>query len=119
MLTAEENVALPLSIAGHKPDEEWSATRCGEAFTIRTPAGEPRHLRVVGVFQPPRLYELLGAIVISKDAFDRKFARPANQLTLVDGSVSKAALERSLAPIRTRRSRTRTSSSRASRASRR
>ncbi|HYX89055.1 MAG TPA: FtsX-like permease family protein [Gaiellaceae bacterium] len=71
--------------------------RLGESFTVRTPAGKPLHLRVVGIFQPPRLYELLGAIVISKDVFDRSFARPANQFTLIDGSVSKAALERSLA----------------------
>src|SRR5919204_589255 len=41
--------------------------RLGESFTVRTPAGKPLHLRVVGIFQPPRLYELLGAIVISKD----------------------------------------------------
>jgi putative ABC transport system permease protein len=51
----------------------------------------------VGIFQPPRLYELLGGIVISQQAFDRNFARPGNSLTLIDGSLSKAALERSLA----------------------
>ena len=69
----------------------------GDAFTLRTPAGKPMHLKVVGVFQPPRLYELLGGIVISQRAFDRNFARPGNQLTLIDGNVSRAALERSLA----------------------
>jgi putative ABC transport system permease protein len=52
---------------------------------------------VVGVFQPPRLYELLGGVVISKETFDRNFARPGNQLTLIDGSVSREALQRSLA----------------------
>jgi putative ABC transport system permease protein len=52
---------------------------------------------VVGVFQPPRLYELLGGIVISQQAFDRSFARPSNSLTLIDGPVSRSALERSLA----------------------
>jgi putative ABC transport system permease protein len=71
--------------------------RLGEPFTLRTPAGKPMHLKVVGVFQPPRLYELLGGIVISKQAFDRNFARPGNQLTLIDGTVSKQALEQSLA----------------------
>jgi putative ABC transport system permease protein len=69
----------------------------GQPFTLRTPAGKPLHLRVVGVFQPPRLYELLGGIVISQQAFDRNFARPGNSLTLIDGSVSKSGLERALA----------------------
>jgi putative ABC transport system permease protein len=69
----------------------------GDAVTLRTPAGKPIHLSVVGVFQPPRLYELLGGVVISKETFDRNFARPGNQLTLIDGSVSREALQRSLA----------------------
>jgi putative ABC transport system permease protein len=69
----------------------------GDAFTLRTPAGKPLRLKVVGVFQPPRLYELLGGVVISQQAFDRSFARPSNQLTLIDGAVSRSALQRSLA----------------------
>jgi putative ABC transport system permease protein len=69
----------------------------GDAFTLRTPAGKPLHLKVVGVFQPPRLYELLGGVVISQRAFDSSFARPSNQLTLIDGNVSRSSLEQSLA----------------------
>jgi putative ABC transport system permease protein len=69
----------------------------GDAFTLRTPAGKPISMKVIGVFQPPRLYELLGGVVISQHAFDSNFARPSNQLTLLDGSVSRSALERSLA----------------------
>jgi putative ABC transport system permease protein len=69
----------------------------GDAFTLRTPSGKPLALKVVGVFQPPRVYELLGGVVISQHAFDRSFDRPSNQLTLIDGNVSRASLERSLA----------------------
>jgi putative ABC transport system permease protein len=69
----------------------------GDAFTLRTPAGKPLRLRVVGTFQPPRVYELLGGVVISQRAFDRAFQRPSNQFTLIDGNVSKASLEQSLA----------------------
>jgi putative ABC transport system permease protein len=69
----------------------------GDSFTLRTPSGKPLDLKVVGVFQPPRLYALLGGIVISKQAFDRTFARPGNQLTLIDGPVSRQALQHSLA----------------------
>jgi putative ABC transport system permease protein len=68
----------------------------GDPFTLLTPAGTPLPLKVVGVFQPPRLYELLGGVVISQHAFDRTFARPSNSLTLIDGNVSRSALERSL-----------------------
>jgi putative ABC transport system permease protein len=71
--------------------------RMGQALTVRTPAGKPLHLRIVGVFQPPRLYELLGGIVISQRAFDQNFERPGNSLTLIDGTVSKSGLERALA----------------------
>ena len=69
----------------------------GDAFILRTPTGRPLALKVVGIFQPPRIYELLGGVVISQHAFDRTFDRPSNQLTLLDGSVSRSALERSLA----------------------
>jgi putative ABC transport system permease protein len=69
----------------------------GDAFTLRTPSGKPLALKVVGVFQPPRIYEVLGGVVISQHAFDRTFARPSNQLTLLDGDVSRATLQRSLA----------------------
>ncbi|HSB38720.1 MAG TPA: FtsX-like permease family protein [Gaiellaceae bacterium] len=71
--------------------------RLGDAFTLRTPSGKPLALKVVGVFQPPRVYELLGGVVISQHAFDRTFDRPSNQLTLIDGDVPRTALERSLA----------------------
>ncbi len=69
----------------------------GDPFTLRTPSGKPLALKVVGVFQPPRLYELLGGVVISQQAFDRTFERPSNQLTLINGSVSRSTLEHSLA----------------------
>ena len=49
----------------------------GDAFMLRTPAGKPMHLHVVGVFQPPTLYELLGGVVVCQQAFDRDFAAAA------------------------------------------
>jgi putative ABC transport system permease protein len=41
--------------------------------------------------------EVLGGVVISRAAFDRTFARPANSLTLIDGSPTQAGLDRALA----------------------
>ena len=71
--------------------------RVGDSFTLRAPNGKPVHLVVAGVFQPPRLFELLGGVVISQHAFDSTFARPSNSLTLIRGNHAKAALERSVA----------------------
>jgi len=69
----------------------------GDAFTLRSPAGRPVRLTVVGVFQPPRVMELLGGVVISKDVFDRTFPRPTNSLTLIKGSPTQVGLDEALA----------------------
>jgi putative ABC transport system permease protein len=69
----------------------------GREFTLRSSAGTPRRFTVAGIFQPPRVMELLGGVVVSQQAFDGMFPRPANKLTLVSGSVSRAALESALA----------------------
>jgi putative ABC transport system permease protein len=69
----------------------------GDGFTLRSPAGKPVRLTVAGIFQPPRVMELLGGVVISNDAFDRTFPRPTNSLTLIKGSPTQAGLDRALA----------------------
>jgi putative ABC transport system permease protein len=69
----------------------------GDTFTLRSPAGKPVRLTVAGIFQPPRVTELLGGVVISQAAFDRTFTRPSNSLTLLEGSPSQAGLDKALA----------------------
>jgi putative ABC transport system permease protein len=69
----------------------------GDSFTLRSPAGKPIDLTVAGTFQPPRVMEVLGGVVISNAAFDRTFARPSNSLTLIEGSATQAGLDRALA----------------------
>src|SRR5437899_12525454 len=52
----------------------------------------------VAVFlQTPHVMEDLGSVVISREAFDRTFARPSNSLTLIDGSPTQAGLDQALA----------------------
>jgi putative ABC transport system permease protein len=68
----------------------------GDRFTLLTSSGRRLALRVVGVYQPPRVAELLGGVVISQAAFDRSFTRPANTLTLVRGG-DRASLANALA----------------------
>ena len=68
----------------------------GERFTLRNPAGDPVELAVAGIYQPPRVGELLGGVVMGRELFDRSFPRPQNQFTLVRGS-SQEALEQAVA----------------------
>jgi putative ABC transport system permease protein len=69
----------------------------GDGFTLRSPAGRPLRLTVAGIFQPPRVMEVLGGVVISREAFDRTFPRPSNSLTLIEGSPTRAGLDKALA----------------------
>ena len=69
----------------------------GDSFMLRSPAGKPVRLTVAGIFQPPRVTELLGGVVISQAAFDRTFTRPSNSLTLIEGSPTQAGLDKALA----------------------
>ena len=69
----------------------------GDQFVLLSPSGDPLSLRVVGFFQPPRIAELLGGVVISQSAFDATFPRPQNSFTLIDGEPTKAGLQKALA----------------------
>jgi putative ABC transport system permease protein len=80
----------------------------GDNFTLRSSAGKPIGLTVVGIFQPPRVAELLGGVVISQQAFDRTFARPSNSLTLINGSPTQAGLDKALAAFPDAKAQTKT-----------
>jgi putative ABC transport system permease protein len=69
----------------------------GDTFTLKTSALKPLRLKVLAIFEPPRLAEMLGGVVISQEAFDRNFPRPLNAFTLVSGPVSSDALEQAVA----------------------
>jgi putative ABC transport system permease protein len=69
----------------------------GDGFTLRAPNGHPVRLTVAGIYQPPRVMELLGGVVVSKKTFDATFPRPSNSLTLIDGTPTQAGLDKALA----------------------
>ncbi|MGE5690274.1 MAG: ABC transporter permease [Pseudomonadota bacterium] len=75
---------------------EANGLSVGDRFRLRTPHGNGVDLRVAGLYQPPRAAELLGGVVVSREAFDRTFPRPQNQMTLVRGG-TQAELERAVA----------------------
>jgi putative ABC transport system permease protein len=69
----------------------------GERFTLVGSGGDPVSLHVAGFYQPPRIAELLGGVVVGKHAFETAFPRAQNAFTLIDGAPTKAGLEKALA----------------------
>ena len=58
----------------------------GDSLVLKTPSGKSIPVVVRGIFSPPKLDPLLGAIVISQRLFDSTFARPGDAFTLVQTS---------------------------------
>jgi putative ABC transport system permease protein len=65
----------------------------GDALPMQSPSGERRTLVVRGVYDPPQIDAMLGAITISQASFDDVFPRPTNQFTFLEaGPGQKTAL---------------------------
>ena len=56
----------------------------GERLSIVTPAGEKRTLVVRGVYDPPKVSQLLGDVSMTQHAFDTAFTQPQNSFTFLD-----------------------------------
>jgi putative ABC transport system permease protein len=69
----------------------------GDRFVLRSAAGERLRLVVGGIYQPARLAEVTGGVVIGQRTFDSFVPRPQNAFTLLRGDVSRQRLERALA----------------------
>src|SRR4029450_11830494 len=48
----------------------------GAGFVLLSPSGDPVSLRVAGFYQTPRIYEVLGGVIIGQHTFDATFSRP-------------------------------------------
>jgi putative ABC transport system permease protein len=75
----------------------------GSRFLVVTPSNRHVFFTVRGVFKPPSLGSLLGAVAISQAAFDSAFPRAKNQYTYVDvrgkpSAATATALKRALKP---------------------
>src|SRR4051812_24060122 len=69
----------------------------GEQFILVGSGGDPVSLHVAGFFQPPRVAELLGGVIVSQSAFETAFPRAQNSFTLIDGTPTQAGLEKAVA----------------------
>ena len=66
----------------------------GERLSLQSPSGEERTVVVRGIYDPPRIDELLGDVSISQRAFDDAFPQPKNAFTFLDGRPeAKTALD--------------------------
>jgi putative ABC transport system permease protein len=69
----------------------------GDRFELRSPSGEAISLRAVGFYQPPRVAELMGGVIVSQHSFDMAVPRAQNGFTLLAGEPTRAGLEHALA----------------------
>jgi putative ABC transport system permease protein len=56
----------------------------GDTISILTPSGATLERQVVGLYEPPPFYPLLGGVSITTQTFDSYFERPRNQFTFVN-----------------------------------
>jgi putative ABC transport system permease protein len=56
----------------------------GERLSIQTASGAKQAVVVRGVYDPPEIDQMLGAITIGQQAFDKVFPQPKNRFTFLD-----------------------------------
>ncbi len=62
----------------------------GDHFTLQTASGDALKLTVAGIYDPPKLDQILDGIVIARSTFDRAFPRPQDRYVFVNGSTPAA-----------------------------
>ena len=67
----------------------------GDTITILTPWDQTLERQVVGLYEPPPFYPLLGGVSITTQTFDTYFERPRNQFSFVNvsGNPTEATTE--------------------------
>ena len=67
----------------------------GDTIAILTPSDKTLDQRVVGLYEPPPFYPLLGGVSVTTETFDSAYDRPRNQFTFVNvpGAPSEATTE--------------------------
>jgi ABC-type antimicrobial peptide transport system permease subunit len=56
----------------------------GNTIAVLTPSGETLEQEVMGLYEPPPFYPLLGGVSITKERFDSVYERPRNQFTFIN-----------------------------------
>jgi putative ABC transport system permease protein len=65
----------------------------GDKLSIQTASGDKQAVIVRGIYDPPEIEQMLGAITIGQQAFDKVFPQPKNRFTFLDaGAAATPAL---------------------------
>ena len=64
--------------------------KLGSAIAVKTPTGQVLHLRLKGIFDPPKGGSPFGSVTMSAATFDANYTKPQNLMTLINikGGVS-------------------------------
>src|SRR5207247_2916097 len=73
----------------------------GSPIAVETPTGQVLHLRLKGIFDPPKGGSPFGSVTMSAATFDANYAKPRNLMTLINvkggvNAANTARLDRSL-----------------------
>ena len=58
----------------------------GKRLSVQTASGDKRTVVVRGIYDPPEIEQMLGAVTIGQKAFDKVFPQPKNQFTFLDAA---------------------------------
>jgi putative ABC transport system permease protein len=66
--------------------------KIGSPIPVKTPTGQVLHLRLKGIFDPPKGGSPFGTVTMSDATFDANYAKPRNLMTLINikGGVNEA-----------------------------
>jgi putative ABC transport system permease protein len=56
----------------------------GSKLDVQSASGDKRTVVVRGIYDPPEIEQMLGAVSITQQAFDQTFPQPKNQFTFID-----------------------------------
>jgi putative ABC transport system permease protein len=80
-----QNLANDQAIVDSKFAEDHDIA-VGDTISVLTPSGETLEQQVVGLYEPPPFYPLLGGVSVTTETFDSAYERPRNQFTFVNVS---------------------------------
>jgi putative ABC transport system permease protein len=58
--------------------------RLGSPIAVKTPTGQVLHLRLKGIFDPPKGGSPFGSVTMSASTFDANYEKPQNLMTLIN-----------------------------------
>ena len=94
-LPGSENASARLGANGVFVDKDYAKKhrlKLGSPVPVTTPTGKVLHLRLKGIFDPPKGGSPFGDVTMSASTFDANYASPQNLMTLIDikGGVTPA-----------------------------